>query len=51
MELKEDTPSSDYSKSEERPNTEEDYNSAEEIVWLQFKFILGEALFTKEQQD
>ena len=41
----------EYPKFGERPDTEKVYDFAKEIEWLPFKFNLGGAPFTKEQQD
>ena len=40
-----------YPKFEERPDTGKAYDFKKEIEWLPFKFNLGDAPFTKEQQD
>ena len=50
-EKQKDTPSVDYPKFGERPNTKKAYNFNDDIMWLPFKFNLGNAPFTKEQQN
>ena len=41
----------DYPKFGERPETGKAYDFKEEVAWLPFQFNLGNASFTKEQQD
>ena len=49
-ELKDDTPSLDYSMFGERTNMEKDNNFEEEILWFPFKYNLVEVPFTKEHE-